>query len=185
MLVFIVYLVFRKKPKKFSELTEQDVDDLVRDWKPAPLVPTLTESDRKLLSRSLVVENFTGPNELILAGAGTKATKTLNLLTHDFLGLASRPELKAVAQATLEVYGCGSCGPRGFYGTVMPHLAIEAAVATFVGCDAAIAYSDTASCLASTIPAFAKKGDLVVCDAGVKEALKVCGLPNRGGVRVR
>ena len=179
LLVFIIYLVFRKKPKKLSELTEQDVNDLVRYWKPAPLVPALSESDNKLLKRGLVIDSFAGSNELVLSGANghnkanKPSNKALNLLTHDFLGLAGRPELKAAAQDTLDVYGCGSCGPRGFYGTVMPHLNIESEVATFMGCEAAIAYSDTASCLASTIPAFAKKGDLVVVDAGVKEALKV------------
>lgn len=47
--------------------------------------------------------------------------------------------------ATLNEYGCGSCGPRGFYGSVMPHLEVEAAVASFMGTESAIAYSDTAS----------------------------------------
>jgi serine palmitoyltransferase len=69
-------------------------------------------------------------------------------------------------------YGCGSCGPRGFYGSVMPHIEIENAIASFMGTEAAISYSDSASCESSTVPAFAKKGDLIVADDAIHHAIK-------------
>ena len=41
--------------------------------------------------------------------------------------------IKEVAQAALDKYGCGSCGPRGFYGTIDVHLKIEEEIAKFLG----------------------------------------------------
>ena len=57
----------------------------------------------------------------------------INLSTFDFLGLAQHPDVKGVAQQALEKYGCGSCGPRGFYGTIDLHLSFEKAMAKFMG----------------------------------------------------
>ena len=51
----------------------------------------------------------------------------------DFLGLSNSKETKDAARLALEKYGCGSCGPRGFYGTIDQHLKIEEEVAKFLG----------------------------------------------------
>lgn len=42
----------------------------------------------------------------------------LNMATHDYLSMVERPELEKAAIKGLRQYGVGSCGPRGFYGTV-------------------------------------------------------------------
>ena len=57
----------------------------------------------------------------------------INASSFDFLGLSSNSSVTEVASATLDKYGCGSCGPRGFYGTVDQHLYFEQAVAKFMG----------------------------------------------------
>lgn len=54
----------------------------------------------------------------------------------------------------------------------MPHIEIENAVASFMGTEAAISYSDSASCESSTVPAFAKRGDLIVADDAIHEAIR-------------
>lgn len=59
--------------------------------------------------------------------------QVLNLSSFDFLGMSQNLSVKAASKAALEVYGCGSCGPRGFYGTIDQHLKIEAAIADFMG----------------------------------------------------
>lgn len=94
----------------------------------------------------------------------------LNLTTFDFLGLSQNQAIKRVSEEALEKYGCGSCGPRGFYGTIDPHLKIESEVARFLGTEEAIVYSDGASAVSSAIPAFSKKGDLLIID-------EACGEP--------
>eukprot|EP00978_Attheya_sp_CCMP212_P017526 scaffold46830_cov62-Attheya_sp.AAC.5 len=68
-------------------------------------------------------------------------------------------------------YGCGSCGPRGFYGTIDAHLELEDAISKFTHTEGAIMYSDGASASTSTVAAFAKRGDLLVVDEGIYEAL--------------
>lgn len=42
----------------------------------------------------------------------------LNLGTHNYLGLLNSPEIEEDAIAAVRKYGVGSCGPRGFYGTI-------------------------------------------------------------------
>jgi serine palmitoyltransferase len=71
----------------------------------------------------------------------------------------------------LNKYGCGSCGPRGFYGTIDTHLQLEDAISKFTNTEGAIMYSDGASTCSSTVAAFAKRGDLLVVDEGVYEPL--------------
>lgn len=40
------------------------------------------------------------------------------MATHNYLGLAEHELMEEVAIKGLRKYGVGSCGPRGFYGTV-------------------------------------------------------------------
>jgi serine palmitoyltransferase len=84
-------------------------------------------------------------------------------------------EIHPVREASLHAldrYGCGSCGPRGFYGTVDVHLELEQVVAEFCQTEGAILYSDGASAVSSTIASFCKRGDLIVVDEGVYEPIR-------------
>jgi serine palmitoyltransferase len=101
-----------------------------------------------------------------------KQEPVLNCATSDFLSLASNRAVKAAAAATMEEYTFGSCGPRGFYGTTLKHLELEAAIADFMGTPESITYSDNTAAVASAIPAFAKRGDLLIVDAGVNHAVQ-------------
>lgn len=42
----------------------------------------------------------------------------LNLATHNYLGLVEDKGMEESAVECIKKYGVGSCGPRGFYGTV-------------------------------------------------------------------
>eukprot|EP00977_Amphora_coffeiformis_P008524 scaffold1931_cov162-Amphora_coffeaeformis.AAC.1 len=109
------------------------------------------------------------------SSSSTSSTTTrtvLNLATHDYLGLSSHPKVQKAATQALRHYGCGSCGPRGFYGTMDAHLELEETAAKWLGTEGAILYSDGASCIASTIASFAKRGDLVVVDKACGEAIQ-------------
>jgi serine palmitoyltransferase len=55
------------------------------------------------------------------------------LSSFDFLGLGQMPNIKDTSRSALEFYGCGSCGPRGFYGTMDLHLKFETEIAKFMG----------------------------------------------------
>ena len=107
----------------------------------------------------------------------------INFATHDYLSTSSSPTLKHTAITSLTHYGVGSCGPRGFYGTIDAHLEVESCLSSFLQTDGAILYSDGASAATSTVAAFAKRGDLLVVDEGVNEALLVGVSLSRANVR--
>ncbi len=74
-----------------------------------------------------------------------------------------------MAKKTIYKYGVGSCGPRGFYGTVDVHLELEKELAVFMGCEEAVLYSYGFATIASAIPAYAKRGDVIFVDKGWKQ----------------
>jgi len=97
--------------------------------------------------------------------------RVLNFCNFDFLGFQTCEELRKASTDAMNRYGFGSCGPRGFYGTIDVHLQVEEEMAGFCKTDQAILYSDGASTCTSTVAAFAKRGDLLVVDEGVYEPL--------------
>lgn len=97
----------------------------------------------------------------------------VNFTSQDFLGLGATKNVKETVRKTLEQYTVGSCGPRGFYGSTIPHLQLESELARFMGTDAAITYSDATATLSSAIPAFAKRGDVLLMDAGSNAGIQM------------
>lgn len=97
--------------------------------------------------------------------------KVLNFCNFDFLGFQTSDTIRDASTKALNKYGCGSCGPRGFYGTIDTHLQLEESIAQFTRTDNAIMYSDGASTCSSTVAAFAKRGDVLVVDEGVYEPI--------------
>ena len=47
-----------------------------------------------------------------------RGNRCLNLATHNYLGFVESQEINDSAVECINKYGVGSCGPRGFYGTV-------------------------------------------------------------------
>lgn len=82
-------------------------------------------------------------------------------------------QARAAGQKTLDVIGVGSCGPRGFYGTVDVHLELEDILAKFLRTEEAILYSYDAATVPSIIPAFANAKDILVIDDGCAYAVRL------------
>lgn len=172
LIVFVVYitLVKRDRPKgKVVKLSEREIDELCDEWTPEPIIPPNSKVDLDQAKPIGVVE-ATPDTHLKLQG---HARPVFNLATFDFLGLGSRQELKDVAIQTLTKYGCGSCGPRGFYGTIDTHEKLEKDIAEMMGTPDSITFSDTEATSSSVLPAFAKRGDLIVMDEGCNDSLLV------------
>lgn len=89
---------------------------------------------------------------------------------------------QAACRSTIDKYGVGSCGPRGFYGTFDVHLEVEAAITNFLGAEECILYSDAIACVSSVIPAFAKKGDTIVVDSSCSFAIQQGCLLSRSNI---
>lgn len=96
----------------------------------------------------------------------------MNLASANYYNFNTNESLKEKAIQTLRNYGVGPCGPRGFYGTQDVHLKTEADVASFLGTPACIMYSQAFSAISSVIPAFSKRGDIIVADKGVSFAIR-------------
>jgi serine palmitoyltransferase len=103
-------------PPPYPELY-QEIDELVLDWTPEPLVapPSLTSPDNALLSSLPVIAGPTGPKVKLVSNPNKTV---INFASYNFTGLAEHEKLKEAALDTLRKYGVGTCGPSGFYGTI-------------------------------------------------------------------
>ena len=106
-----------------------------------------------------------------------------NLASYNFYNFVSNENLKERAIQTLRTYGVGPCGPPGFYGTQDVHMKIEADIAAFLGTTACIIYAQAFSAISSVIPAFSKRGDIIVADKAVNYAIRKGIQISRSAVR--
>ena len=212
LLVSIIYMMVSRSTEGYKKdsserLTQAEQEELLREWKDhgrSPLVPVESCEDSIVGKAvpSIIVHKQHGrfmeitqehddydddDDEDDLASKKTKRPfQVLNFATFDFLGMqasASNSAIKEVSKQALEKYGCGSCGPRGFYGTIDIHLQLEDEISKFTHTDGAIMYSDGASTCSSTVAAFAKRGDLLVVDEGVYEPLVTGVMLSRANVK--
>jgi serine palmitoyltransferase len=113
---------------------------------------------------------FSGPQAT--KGSLVNGKQVINLATSNFIGLLSNTHIKDEALKALRYYGVGTCGPCGFYGTFDVHMQLEKRIAELLGTEQAIVYAQAFSAVASIVPAFAKRGDIIVCDEGIRFALQ-------------
>lgn len=140
----------RNGRKRYSKEEEEDI---IAKYEPEPLVGN-TDPNHPLL-RTRLVQSRVGKRVIV------DGNDCLNLATHNYLGLLEDQEILEDACKTLRKYGVGSCGPRGFYGTMDVHLDLEERVAKFMEMEEAVVYSYGFSTIASAIPAYAKRGDII------------------------
>lgn len=120
-----------------------------------------------------VVEKYVdGPSSLSVK-IEKRDQPCITFATQDFLGFGGELSVRKIAEQTLEKYTVGSCGPRGFYGTTLAHLDLEESLARFMGTPESITYSDATATIASAIPAFAKRGDVLLIDSGANYGIQL------------
>lgn len=182
-LVAVRYLVGSKySPKKRAthvSLTEEEIDELVDDWVPEPLVQEQEELVR--LSESLPVlhgEATTGPRTKLRDGR-----TVTNLANYNHYNLANNPELVEQATKTIRAYGVGPCSAPGFAGTFDVHLQLEQDIASHFGTESAILYSQSFSTISSVISTFCKRGDIIVADRAVNFSIRMGIRASRSIVR--
>ncbi|XP_064386088.1 serine palmitoyltransferase 1-like [Halichondria panicea] len=164
LIAWICYLLLfskRYRPQsKHDKLSKEEEDELIGEWNPEPLVPDGYPSDREV-----------DPSPIVTGTAGAHITvngkECLNLATLNFLGLLENSTVKEAAARSIQKYGVGSCGPRGFYGTVDVHLELEKRLAKFTQREETILYSYGFAAVSSCIPAYSKRRDIIFVDEGV------------------
>ncbi|GMF69333.1 unnamed protein product [Aspergillus oryzae] len=149
------------------QLSEDEIDDLVDEWTPEPLVGKPTVLEEMEVDKRTVIVGPVCPKSKLANGR-----TVVNLGSYNFYNFNTNESLKEKAIQTLRNYGVGPCGPRGFYGTQDVHMKTEADVASFLGTASCIIYSQAFSTISSVIPAFSKRGDIIVADKGVNFAIR-------------
>ncbi|XP_071072673.1 serine palmitoyltransferase 1 isoform X2 [Dasypus novemcinctus] len=155
LILWIIRLLSSKtyKLQERSDLTLKEKEELIEEWQPEPLVAPVSK-DHPALNYNIV----SGPPSHSIVVNGKEC---INFASFNFLGLLDNPRVKAAALASLKMYGVGTCGPRGFYGTFDVHLDLEDRLAKFMNTEEAIIYSYGFATIASAIPAYSKRGDIV------------------------
>ncbi|MBW0492061.1 hypothetical protein O181_031776 [Austropuccinia psidii MF-1] len=195
LLVFFIIRTWRQSKtrgdsgsgKNFVKLTEKEIDELVAEWIPEPLVdPPLPITHA--LSRPPIIVGSPVAHPKILYGPAAqkfiesarhddeideKDLKTVtNLASANFAGLIGNEQVKLRAIQQLRRSGVGSCGPPGFYGTFDVHMELEQDIANFLGLQSSIIYAQAFTAVSSVIPSFSKRGDIIVVDRGVNFAIQ-------------
>ncbi|KAL5251397.1 hypothetical protein ACHWQZ_G016937 [Mnemiopsis leidyi] len=176
LVLFIIKILMSKStgsPGDETPLTEKEMQKLIAEWTPEPLVPAGAADTEP-------------PVPVITSKVGKYVTvngkECLNLATMNFLGMIGKEEIEDAAVASVQKYGVGSCGPRGFYGTIDVHLLLEEKLAKYMECEEAIIYSYGFATVASAIPAYSKRGDIIFCDKEVCYAIQKGILASRSTV---
>ncbi|GAB0098056.1 hypothetical protein DMENIID0001_137460 [Sergentomyia squamirostris] len=154
LVVLVIWVILHKNKtnEKTRNLSEEEKSAILANWTPEPLVGQIS-LDHPALSPRLVTSRV--GKRITVDG-----NDCLNLGTHNYLGLLEDTEIQEDAIRSLKKYGVGSCGPRGFYGTVDVHLELEEKLAKFMSLEEAVVYSYGFSTIASAIPAYAKRTDI-------------------------
>jgi 8-amino-7-oxononanoate synthase len=89
----------------------------------------------------------------------------LDLASNDYLGLSQHPDVIEGGVEALRTWGAGSSGSRLVTGDTELHEAFEAALAEFVGAEAALVFSSGYTANLGAVVALSGPGTLLVSDA--------------------
>ncbi|KAJ3765097.1 serine palmitoyltransferase [Lentinula raphanica] len=153
----------RNNGKNFIEFSDKEIDELVEDWVPEPLAKPLDDVEAAELAAVPIIAGANGPHPTLV----NTGKPTINLASLNFTGLANNEHVKQRALEAMRKYGVGSCGPTGFYGNFDVHLQCEKDIAEFLDTESAILYWQGFITASSVIPAFCKRGDIIVADRAV------------------
>lgn len=149
--VIIFYIFQRNKSSKTKIVPPEVKNERIFAFQPKPLID-------EALIRALDGET------LEVAQPDEQSPNCLNLAKVNYLDLLNNETLKTTAIEAIKKYGVGSCGPRGFYGTIDVHLRLESEIAKFMDMEEAVLYSYGFSTIASAIGAYCKKSDIIFAD---------------------
>ncbi|XP_041449079.1 serine palmitoyltransferase 1 [Drosophila obscura] len=165
LLITVIWLLLHKRGGgRRRRFTKEEEDFIIENYEPEPLVGD-TDPNHPLLRTRLVASK-------VGKRINVDGNDCLNLGSHNYLGFLEDQDILEEACKSLRKYGVGSCGPRGFYGTMDVHLELEERIAKFMDLEEAIVYSYGFSTVASAIPAYAKRGDIIFVDDAVNFSIQ-------------
>ena len=109
--------------------------------------------------------------------------KVLNFCSNNYLGLAGNKDLGKAAIAAIKIYGVGPGAVRVLSGTNNLHLELEALIATFKRCEAALVVQSGFIANIIAIQSIMGKEDIVISDelnhASIIDAVKIAQIGNK------
>jgi len=90
--------------------------------------------------------------------------RVLLLCSNNYLGLATHPEVVEAARDALTRYGASAVSSRLISGHMTPHAELERRLATWKGCERALAFSTGYQANVGVITSLVGRGDVVVSD---------------------
>lgn len=166
LLAVAIAFYFLRKPKQQTDNRKlRDVDEFLADWTPEALPTQLTTSQKRNLKEYVITQAG-------VTHATVNGKEVLHAARSNYLGLSGDARINKVAEETMRKYGVGSCGPRGFYGTIDTHIFLEHKISQFLGTEDTILYSSSFCTTSSAIPCFSKRGDIIICDRGVSHHIQ-------------
>ncbi|CAK3821350.1 serine palmitoyl transferase subunit [Lecanosticta acicola] len=157
-----------RKQGNHLPLSDEEVDELIDEWTPEPLVEE--QPERMKLAQNLPVlhrEAPTGPKTKLCDGR-----IVTNLANYNHYNFSNDPAFVDAAVATIRDYGVGPCSAPGFIGTFDVHTKLESDIAAHFGTEDTVVYSQSFSTISSVISAFCKRGDIIVADRAVNFSIR-------------
>lgn len=160
---------YEVKKKDFVNLGANEIDELVDDWSPEPLVPAVGEQEAWKLAKIPVVHSAIS-TKVCLADHPDK--ELVNFASNNFLNLGLNEKVIEGAAEVIRNNGVGACGPPNFYGNQDIHIELEYDLADFFQTKSAVLYGQDFATAGSVVPSFVKRGDTIVVDAGINLAIQ-------------
>ena len=123
------------------------------------LGPTLAELDKAALRRRLrPLDSGIGPRVTV------DGRSVIQLCSNDYLGLSSHPLVKEATTNAVSNYGSGAGSARLIVGTSLPHVQLEARLATFKRTEAAVVLPSGYQANVGILQALTGPGDVIFSD---------------------
>ena len=130
-----------------------------------------------LLRRRRIVDSPAGP---VMTVDGREC---LCFASNDYLGLASDPRIVEAMASALRAWGAGAAASHFLGGHFRPHEDLERRLASFLGVDAALLFTNGYMANLGVITAFSGRGDAVFADrlnhASLIDAVRLSGADSR------
>lgn len=148
LLTSLIYMLIKyrfRSPSQNLELSKKTIQKLIKTFEALPII----EADLK--------ENYK-PEKIIY-----------NFSSYDIFNISKK--FKAEIEDTIKTYGIGTCGPRGFYGTLDIHIELENLIKKIYRKEEAIVYSNHFTCVQSVVSCFCKPKNTVYFNRNASEGI--------------
>ncbi|CCH40635.1 serine palmitoyltransferase [Wickerhamomyces ciferrii] len=159
---------YERSKKDHIKLKNSEIDELIDDWMPEPLVLDISPKEQWQLNSIPIVK---GPIDTKVNLVGEEGD-FLNFASSNFLNFGINPIVKNECKKIIHSNGVGACGPPNFYGNQDIHIKLENDLAKFFEVGGAVLYGQDFCTAGSVLPSFLKRGDFVIADASSNVAIQ-------------